>query len=230
MNKIAIVTGATGNLGQAIIQKFIAEGYKVIGTVIPNDPGPMNFPDTVFEKVVVDLLDESDSQKFIESVILKHGSIDVAILTVGGFAMGKIADTGTGDILKQYKLNFETTYNVARPAFVQMMKQNSGRIFMISSRPGLSAANGNGMVAYGLAKSLVVRLAELMNIEAKGKNIDTSVVVPSIIDTPQNRKAMPEANISNWVKPEDIANVIYYHCTPEAVALRETIIKVYGNS
>ncbi|MFM9907804.1 MAG: SDR family NAD(P)-dependent oxidoreductase [Chitinophagaceae bacterium] len=230
MNKIAIVTGASGNLGQAIVQKFIAEGYKVIGTIIPNDTVPMNFPEDVFEKVVVDLLDESDSQKFIESVLSKHGSIDVAILTVGGFAMGKIADTSTGDILKQYKLNFETTYNVARPAFNQMMKQNNGRIFIIGSRPGLSAVNGNGMVAYGLAKSLVVRLAELMNLEAKGKNIETSVVVPSIIDTPQNRKAMPEANFSNWVKPDDIANIIYYHCTPEAAVLRETTIKVYGNS
>jgi NAD(P)-dependent dehydrogenase (short-subunit alcohol dehydrogenase family) len=81
-----------------------------------------------------------------------------------------------------------------------------------------------------LAKSLIFRLAELMNDEAKGKNVVTSVVVPSTIDTPQNRKAMPDADFANWVKPDDIANVIYHHCTDEAAALRETVIKVYNNS
>jgi NAD(P)-dependent dehydrogenase (short-subunit alcohol dehydrogenase family) len=228
--KIAIVTGASGNLGQAVVKKFIAGGYKVIGTVIPNDPVVFDYPSDVFEKIEVDLTDEEDSQKFVEAIIAKNGSIDAAILTVGGFAMGKIAETTTTDIHQQYKLNFETAYNIARPAFVQMMKQPTGRVFFIGSRAGLAAWHGNGMVAYGLAKSLIVRLAELMNIEAKGHNIVTSVVVPGIIDTPQNRKAMPDANFSDWVKAEEIANTIYYHCTDEAMALRETVIKVYSNS
>ena len=86
------------------------------------------------------------------------------------------------------------------------------------------------MVAYGLAKSLIFRLAELMNDEAKGKNVVTTVVVPSTIDTPPNRKAMPEANFENWVKPEAIANVIYWHCTEEATVLREPVLKVYNKA
>ena len=228
--KIAIVTGASGNLGQAIVKKIITQEYKVIGTVIPNDPVPMDFPADKFEKVVVDLMSENETQKFVEDIVSKYGSVDAVVLTVGGFAMGKIADTKTSDISKQYKLNFETAYNVARPAFLQMMKQKSGRLFLIGSRPGLDAAHSKGMVAYGLGKSLIFRLAELMNDEAKGSNVVTSVVVPSTIDTPQNRKAMPDAKFDNWVKPEDIANVIYFHCTDEAAALRETVIKVYGNS
>jgi NAD(P)-dependent dehydrogenase (short-subunit alcohol dehydrogenase family) len=85
-------------------------------------------------------------------------------------------------------------------------------------------------VAYGLAKSLIFRLSELMNDEAKGKNVVTSVVVPSTIDTPQNRKAMPDADPSNWVKPEAIADIIYFYCTNTAAALREPVINVYGNS
>jgi NAD(P)-dependent dehydrogenase (short-subunit alcohol dehydrogenase family) len=225
---IVIVTGSSGNLGQAVVKKFIDEGYYVIGTIIPNDPVPMNFPADNFEKVVVDLMNEDDSQNFVDSVISKHGSVDAAVLTVGGFAMGKIAETKTADILKQYQLNFETAYNVARPVFVQMLKQNSGRIFIVGSKPGLDAKNGKGMVAYGLAKSLIFRLAELMNDEAKGKNVVTSVVVPSTIDTPPNRKSIPDANFDNWVKPEAIADVIYWHCTDEASVLRETILKVYN--
>ena len=233
--KTAIVTGASGNMGQAVVRKFIAEGYKVIGTIIPNDPVPMDpiangFPAESFEKVVVDLMNEEDSEKFIASVISKHGSVDAAILTVGGFSMGTIAETKTSDIAKQYKLNFETAYNAARPLFIQMLKQNSGRIFIIGSRPGLNARNSKGMVAYGLGKSLIFRLAELMNDEAKGTNVIISVVVPSTIDTPQNRKAMPDADPAKWVKPEAIADVIHFYCTDTASVLREPLIKVYNNA
>jgi NAD(P)-dependent dehydrogenase (short-subunit alcohol dehydrogenase family) len=217
-------------MGQAVVKKFLAQGYQVVATIIPNDPVPFEIEDTKLEKIVVDLMDEAESEKFVQQVIAKHGSIDAAVLTVGGFAMGKIADTKTADIYKQYKLNFETAYNVARPAFVQMMKQGSGRIFIIGSKPGLSAKNGKGMVAYGLGKSLIFRLAELMNDEAKGKNVVTSVVVPSTIDTPQNRKAMPDAKFENWVKPEAIAEAIYFYCTDEAAVLREPVIKVYNNA
>ena len=226
--KTAIVTGASGNLGQAVVKKFIDEGYFVVGTIIPNDMVQIDFPADKFKKIAVDLMNEDDAQKFIDGVIGKHGSIDAAVITVGGFAMGKIADTKTADIMKQYKLNFETAYNIARPTFVQMINQNNGRIFIVGSKPGLDARNGKGMVAYGLAKSLIFRLAELMNDEAKGKNVVTSVVVPSTIDTPQNRKAMPDANFDNWVKPEAIADVIYWHCTDEASVVREPVIKVYN--
>lgn len=226
----AIVTGASGNMGQAVVKKFIDEGYKVIGTVIPNDPVPVDFPADKFEKVVVDLMSEDDAAKFINDIVSKYGSVDAAVLTVGGFAMGSVAETKTSDITKQYKLNFETAYNTARPIFLQMLKQNTGRIFIIGSRPGMNAIHSKGMVAYGLAKSLIFRLAELMNDEAKGTNVVTSVIVPSTIDTPQNRQAMPKADPAKWVKPEAIADVIYFYCTDAAAALREPVIKVYNNS
>ena len=228
--KTAIVTGASGNMGQAVVKRFIDEGYQVVGTVIPNDPAILDFPADKFEKVVVDLMSEDDSEQFISDVIEKHGSVDAAVLTVGGFAMGTVAETKTSDIAKQYKLNFETTYNVARPIFSKMLKQNNGRIFIIGSKPGLSAANGKGMVAYSLAKSLIFRLADLMNNEAKSTNVVTSVVVPSTIDTPQNRRSMPDADPSKWVKPEAIADIICFYCTDAASALREPVIKVYNNA
>ena len=228
--KTAIVTGASGNLGQAIIKKFIGEGYKVIGTVVPNDPVPVTFPGTQFEKTVVDLMNEDDSEKFVRNIVSTYGSVNAAVLTVGGFTMGSVTETKTADITNQYKLNFETAYNVARPVFKQMLKQNRGRIFIIGSRPGLDATHGKGMVAYGLAKSLVFRLAELMNDEAKGTNVVVSVVVPSTIDSPQNRKAIPNADPANWVTVEAIADVINFYSTEEAAALREPVIKIYNNS
>jgi NAD(P)-dependent dehydrogenase (short-subunit alcohol dehydrogenase family) len=228
--KTAIVTGSSGNLGQAVVKKFLTEGYYVVGTIVPNDPVTIDIKDKNFETQVADLMNEDASQKFVESVIAKQGSIDAAILTVGGFAMGKISETKTADIDKQYKLNFETAYNVARPVFIQMIKQNSGRIFLIGSKPGLDHRNGKGMVAYSLAKSLIFRLAEQMNDEAKGSDVVVSVIVPSTIDTPQNRKSMPDTDPNKWVKAEAIADVIYFYCTGQAAVLREPIIKVYNNS
>ena len=228
--KTVIVTGASGNLGQAVVKKFLAENYFVIGTVIPNDKALINIEDRNFETAVVDLSDEDGVAQFCEQTLASHGNIDAAVLTAGGFAMGKIADTKTTDIAKQYQLNFETAYNLARPVFIQMMKQSSGRIFLIGSRPGIDMHNSSGMVAYGLSKSLLFRLAELMNDEAKGTNVVTSVLVPSTIDTASNRKSMPDADFSKWVTPEAIADVIYFHCSNEAAVLREPVIKVYGNS
>jgi NAD(P)-dependent dehydrogenase (short-subunit alcohol dehydrogenase family) len=228
--KTAIVTGASGNMGQAVVKKFIDNGYKVIGTIIPNDTVPLDFPADKFEKIVVDLANEDDSSKFVNDLISKYGSVDAAVLTVGGFAMGTVAETKTSDIAKQYKLNFETAYNIARPLFMQMLKQNNGRIFIIGSRPGLDAKSGKGMIAYGLGKSLIFRLAELMNDEAKGTNVVITVVVPGTIDTPQNRKAIPGSDPDNWVKPEAIADIIYFYASDMAAVLREPVIKVYNNS
>ena len=139
--------------------------------------------------------------------------------------MGTIAKTSTADIAKQYRLNFETAYNMARPVFNQMMEQGSGRIFLIGSRPGEDMKNSKGMIGYGLAKSLIFRLAELMNEEAKGKNIVTSVVVPSTIDTPQNRASMPDADFTKWVTPQAIAEVIYFYCSNEGMVVREPVIR-----
>ena len=225
-----IITGVSGNLGQAVAKKFLKENFKVIGTVIPNDPVQITISNPNFETVVVDLMNEDEAEKFVQTAAEKYKTIDVAVLTVGGFAMGSIAETKMADILKQHKLNFQTTYHVARPVFVEMLKQGSGRIFLTGARTGIDMKFSKGTTAYGLSKSLIFRLAELMNEEAKGKNVLTLVIAPSIIDTPQNRQSMPKANPADWVTAEDIADIIYFYSATEASVLRETVLKVYNNA
>jgi NAD(P)-dependent dehydrogenase (short-subunit alcohol dehydrogenase family) len=227
---IALVTGASGNLGQAVIHKLISDGYYVVGTVLPNDTAILDFDTSHFEKKVADLTNEQDTNCLVSGILQQYGRIDVAVLTVGGFAMGTIAQTSAAAMQQQYQLNFTTAYNVAQPCFVQMITQQTGRIFLIGARPGLTAAYGKGMLAYALAKSLLFRLAEMMNDEAAGTNVVTSVVVPSTIDTNANRSAMPAAHFDDWVKPAAIAAVISFYCSAEANALREPVIKVYNNS
>jgi NAD(P)-dependent dehydrogenase (short-subunit alcohol dehydrogenase family) len=86
------------------------------------------------------------------------------------------------------------------------------------------------MIAYSLSKSLIFRLAEIMNAESKGKDVVTSVIVPSTIDTPQNRESMPKVDFSSWVKPAEIADTIFFYSSDEATSVREPLIKMYNKS
>jgi NAD(P)-dependent dehydrogenase (short-subunit alcohol dehydrogenase family) len=224
------ISGATGNLGRAVVKRFLDAGDKVYGTLLPGEALPVGQFSEQFVPVTVDLNNEAASEMAINNIISKQGSIDVAVLTAGGFAMGDIAGTTSENILAQFRLNVETAYHAARPIFRQMLKKESGRIFMVGSRPGLDMRNSKGMVAYGLSKSLIFRLAELMNGEAKGKDVVTTVIVPSTIDTPQNRKSMPDADFTKWVKAEEIAELVHYHSSENASVLRETVLKIYGGS
>jgi NAD(P)-dependent dehydrogenase (short-subunit alcohol dehydrogenase family) len=228
--KTVLVTGASGNLGQAVVKKFLAEQWNVCGTTHGTTSRAGNQGDKQAVLTPVDLLDENQTGEYVRSVIEQHHRISAAVLTAGGFAAGKMADTTTNDILQQYQLNFITAYNIARPLFLHMLQQNYGRIFLVGSKPGLAAANGKGLIAYSLAKSLIFRLAELMNQEAKDQNVVVSVIVPGTIDTPQNRQAMPDADFSKWASPEAIADIIYVHCTEPLGILREPVVKVYHNS
>ena len=224
------ISGATGNLGRAVVKRFLDAGDKVYGTLLPGEALPEGQFSEQFVPVTVDLNNETASEMTINNIISKQGSIDVAVLTAGGFAMGDIANTTSENILSQFRLNVETAYHAARPIFQQMLKKGSGRIFMVGSKPGLDMQDSKGKVAYGLTKSLIFRLAELMNGEAEGKDVVAAVIVPSIIDTPQNRAATPDADFSKWVKAETIADLVFAHSSESAPVPAETVLKIYGGS
>jgi NAD(P)-dependent dehydrogenase (short-subunit alcohol dehydrogenase family) len=229
MNTI-IITGAGGGLGTAVTQTFLNEGYNVIATV-SNDSAKDNIPShPQLDVRAVNLTDEDETTAFVESVIKKYHKIDAALLLVGSFAMGDIAATSGNDLKKMYALNFETAYFAARPLFKHMKEFGNGRIVFVGTRPALKAADGKSMVAYALSKSLLFNLAEYMNEETQGTNVVTTVVVPSTIDTPVNRSAIPGADPSRWVKPQQIADIMKFICGNTADVLRETVLKVYNNA
>lgn len=228
--KTVIITGASGNLGNAVTSTFLKKGYTVIATV-SREESRKELP--AHEKLYVetiDLTNEEATSAFIEKVIALHQKIDAALLLVGGFEMGKISETTGKDIKKQIALNFETAYYVARPLLLHMQEQNYGRIVFIGSRPALKPADGKNMVSYALSKSLLFQLADMINAEMKGKNIVATVAVPSTLDTEINRKSMPNANPEHWVKPEALAEILEFTCSDTAAALRETVLKVYNNA
>ncbi len=225
-----IITGANGNLGTAVTKNFLHKGYKVIATVI-NEEEKKDLPQNGNLQVeVVNLTNESETASFVENVIKKYKKVDGAVLLVGGFTMGNIGATKTDDIKKQISLNFYTAYNVVRLAFQHMIENNNGRIIFIGARPALQAAAGKNLIAYGLSKSLLFKLAEYLNEEANGKNVTATVVVLSTLNTELNRKNMPDANPDNWVKPGALAEILEFIISDKASPLRESVIKVYNNS
>ncbi len=224
--KTVLITGATGNLGKACVDKFLAEGYKVLITV---SPGATVTPRANVEAYEADLTNEVSAEKAIASITATY-KIDAALLLVGGFAMGSIADTDSTALQKMFSLNFNTAYFTARPVFLHMMKQASGRIVFMGARPALNPADGKGSLSYALSKSLVIKLAEMLNAEGAYNNVVAHVVVPSIIDTPVNRAAMPTADFSKWVRAEDIADTIAYLCSQSGSPVRDAVVKLYGQS
>lgn len=228
--KTVIITGANGNLGSAVTNTFLSKGYKVVATVINEDAKKDFAPNENLQIEVVNLTNEAETESFLGSTIEKYKTIDAALLLVGGFAMGNIYQTKSDDIKKQITLNFDTAYHVAKPLFQHMVENNNGRIVFIGSRPSLNAVDGKNLIAYGLSKSLLFKLSEYLNEEAKGKNVTSTVVVPSTLDTPLNRKNMPDAKPDNWVKPEALADILEFVVSEKSSPLRETILRVYNNS
>ncbi len=230
MNRTIIITGSAGNLGGAVLQKFANEGFRIAAVDSPRSASKIIETDMV-KSFPIDLLDELAVEEMVSSVFAEFGQIDMGVFTVGGFAMGNISETGVGDLEKMYRLNFITAYNITRPLFLKMSEQEGGgEIVFIGSRPSLHADMGKDLLAYSLSKSLLFRLAEVINEEGRSKNITATVVIPSIIDTAQNRAAMPDSDFSKWVDPMEIAGKIYSLISPEGKELRGSIIKIYGES
>ena len=228
--KTVIITGASGNLGSAVTKTFLDKGYRVIITVSDESKKKEVAAHRTLEVHVVDLTNEQQSGAFVQKIISTHGRVDAGLLLVGGFAMGNVAKTSTSNILAQIELNFNTAYNIARPLFIHMMEKGSGRLVFIGSRPALEASAGKNMIAYGLSKSLLFKLADFLNAEAKGKNIVASVVAPSTLDTEINRKSMPNANPDDWVKPAALADILEFLVSDNSGPMRENVLKVYNNA
>ena len=230
MKKNVIITGASGNLGKAAVEKFLEEGYNVIATVSPGKTLGFEVVGDV-KTMEADLTNEKGVEEVINQVVNTYKTIDAALLLVGAFAGGGIKETDGATLKKMYTLNFETAYFAARPIFLQMQKQDSGgRIILIGARPSLLPAEGKDFLAYGLSKSLLFKLADYLNAEGASKNVVTSVLVPGVIDTPINRKSNPTANFTDWVKPEEIAGLMALISSEKGRALKETVLKIYGNS
>ena len=229
MSKIAIITGATGNLGKAVTKKMAKAGFTIIGTV---EPGKADQPDdNQATYKAVDLMDAEATKAFIKDVKSTYGKINAAICLVGGFGMATLSETTHEELQKMISLNFYTAFNTVQ-SVLRMIKdqKEQGNIVLVGAKPAFNPNAARVLFPYALSKSMIIKMAEVINADSKNHNATATVVVPSIIDTPPNRAAMPDADFSDWVTPESIAEKIAFICGEGGKDLRETVLKVYGNS
>lgn len=229
--RVVAITGGAGNLGVAVGKAFAAAGAKL--AFIDRSPGKLSEvfseSDRHFIASPTDVTDETSVAAAIEEITNRFGRLDALVNTAGGYRAGTaLHETPINDWDFMLNLNAKSVFVVCRAAVPFMLKQGQGKIINVSSRAALSGDAYHA--AYSVSKTAVVRMTESMAGELKDSGINVNCVMPGLIDTPQNRAAMPDGDFSKWVAPEAIANVILFLASDGAVAINGAAIPVYGRS
>ncbi|HEX9344592.1 MAG TPA: SDR family oxidoreductase, partial [Candidatus Acidoferrum sp.] len=177
----------------------------------------------------VDVTDETAVRQLVEKILAKHRRLDALVNTVGGYAGGtKLWELETKVFDQMLALNLRAGYALSRAAVGAMLKEGHGAIVNVASKAALDHAAG--AAAYAASKAAAVAMMDSLAADIKGCGIRVNTILPSIIDTERNRKAMPKADFAKWPKPEEIARVILFLCSDEARVIHGAAIPVYGDS
>jgi NAD(P)-dependent dehydrogenase (short-subunit alcohol dehydrogenase family) len=225
--KTVLITGAAGNLGRAVARVFGHAGANrvlvdldaaALGSAFGgSNEGQLIAPTNLLEQTQVDAT--------VKTAIERFGRIDVLVNLTGGFRMGDLVHAtpdATWDFL--FDINVRTLVRASHSVVPHMLEQGGGKIVNVGA---FAAQRGSALMgAYGAAKSAVIRLTEAMAAELREKNINVNCVLPTIIDTPENRAAMPNADPGRWVAPDDLASVIVFLASDAARAIHGAALPV----
>jgi len=227
MARLVLVTGAAGNLARAVTERFVRQGDRV-ALLARNRDGLARVyggEDAQHVFVVADLL-QPDA---LRAELARLGDIDVLCNLAGGFAMGDpVHATAAADWQKMQDLNVRTLLNAVQAVVPGMVARGHGKVVNVGANSALRGAGQMG--AYIASKSQVLRITESMAAELREQGINVNCVLPSIIDTPENRAAMPKADPARWVAPAQLAEVIAFLASEAASALHGAAIPVVGLS
>ncbi len=232
-NKTVLITGGTGALGQDVTKAFVEAGSRVFVSYL-FDRELSRLKDYLGDLSKVralnaDLGNEASVKALFREIEKQSGPLDVLIHLVGGFWMGgDIAETPLEKLEQMLNLNLRTTFLCCREAFSRMKASGGGKIFTVSARAALERPPGMG--AYVTSKAAVLAFSEILAKEGVAHNVQVNTLLPSVIDTPANRQAMPDADFDRWVKPAEIADVLLALAQPHITAVSGTAIKVYGRA
>ena len=228
-NKAIIVTGAAGNVGSALARVLAGHGARVAAVdalSAPLEQVVAALPDRARHLALpgVDLADPAACADLVARVVTAFGRIDGVGSTVGGFAMAPVEEAGPEQWDRMFDLNVRTTWNIYRAAIAAMRKTGGGALVGIGSAAGL---RGSGqMAAYAATKSAVMRLTESLADELRAERFRVNAVLPTTIDTPQNRAAMPNADASRWVKPSEVAEAMAFLLSDAASGVSGALLPV----
>ena len=220
--RVIAVTGGHGVLGRAVVEAALADGLSV--AVIDHASG-QSAPEGVLELGGVDLTDPAAATRAIEAVAAHFGRLDAVLNIAGGFVW-QTTDDADPAWAKMFALNLTTALNASRAALPHLKASPEGRIVNVGANAALKSAAGMG--AYTASKAGVHRLTESLAEELKETSVTVNAVLPSILDTAQNRADMPDADPAKWVAPSDLARVMLFLASPDSRAVTGALIPVTG--
>ena len=227
--RVAVMTGGFGALGQAVATAALDHGLGVAVVGHAAEP-PAGLGDRLGQSALllggVDLADEAAATAVMRAITSRFGRIDVLFNIAGGFRWIKLEDSHATDLEFLLRMNVQTTANAIRAALPALRQSPDGRIVNVGALAAEKAAAGMG--PYSASKAAVLRLTEALAEELKDTNVTVNAVLPSIIDTAQNRADMPKAEFSRWVAPSDLAEVMLFLASEKARAITGALIPVRG--
>lgn len=224
--RTALITGGTGGLGAAVTSAFLADGWRVVVPWVREAELERVERHDRLELVEADL---SDPAAVRGAVAAAGESLRALVNLVGGFAAGgRVHETRVEEFEAQLTLNLRPTYLACQAALPAMLAAGDGAIVCVSSRSALQPFSGGA--AYATAKAAVLALVDALHVEYNDDGVRVNAVLPSVIDTPANRRSMPEADFGRWVHPDEIAQAILFLCSPGASAIGGAHMPVYGRA
>ena len=220
--KTVVVTGGSGAVGRVVSRRFAEAGARVVvadKTPPPGEAGAVEYHET-------DVLDEASVRGLFERVASAYGGPQVLLNIAGGFRFGpSVEEMEESDWDSLLQLNLKSAFLTIKNVLPYMKAQGYGRIVSVAARSGL---RGDPMVAhYSVSKGGVILLTQSVAAEVKEHDITVNAVLPSIIDTPANREAMPDAKAERWVQPDDLASVLLFLASEESRAVSGAAVPVY---
>ena len=223
--KTALVTGANGGLGTHVTKALLDAGFAVVGLAPKIQQSDFKSPSFTALPAVLDSL--AAAKKAADSVIARFGKIDVLAHLVGGFAGGQtVADTDDATFQRMFDMNLNSAFHMLRAAIPHMRKAGAGRIIAVGSRAAEAPSPTVG--AYSASKAALVSLIRTVVLENKDAGITANVILPGTMDTTANRKAMPSADVSQWVQPASVASLIVWLANDAGKDVTGAAIPVYG--
>jgi NAD(P)-dependent dehydrogenase (short-subunit alcohol dehydrogenase family) len=229
-----LVAGGTGGLGRAISLAFLEAGAVVAATYrreaeLEALEAASGAAAPRLSGHSVDVTDEAATRRLVDDLVSRHGRLDGLVNAVGGYAGGaKLWEAEPGIFDRMLLLNLRSGLALCRAAVPVMLKQGRGAIVNVASRSAV--VHGAGEAAYAASKAAAVAMIDSLAADLKGTGIRANSILPSIIDTDANRKAMPKADFARWPKPEDIARVVLFLCGDDARLVHGATIPVYGDT
>ena len=219
-DKVVLITGASGALGQTVVPSFVATGARVIAA----DRHPLSIQVEGCRAMKADVTDEADVRRLVDEVIRTAGRIDALINLVGGFAVGRVVESDASLWHRMLTMNLTAAFLLSKAVMPHMMERRTGRIVHVAARAALEPFPG--AAAYIVSKSGLVALIRALSLELAGSGVTVNGVLPATIDTPANRSNMPDADPSKWTRPESIAQTLIFLASKEASQINGALIPI----